>query len=82
MIFHSYKKNWGGGNIFLYLVLSVTQLSSAGKKGGDIFFLFSSECSTAQFSHLLFVSFSCCSRYVAFVELIHLSDHVDNVLKA
>ena len=37
-------------------------------------FNFKPECGTAQLSHLLIVLFSCCSRYVAFFELIHLND--------
>ena len=38
-----------------------------------------SEGETAQPSLLLFAFFSCCSRYVTFVELIHLNDLLDNV---
>ena len=34
---------------------------------------------TAQLSHLLFILYSSCSRYVAFVELIRLDDLLDNV---
>ena len=37
-----------------------------------------SEGCTTQLSHPLFVSFSGCNRYVAFVELIHLNDLNDN----
>ena len=37
-----------------------------------------SECSIAQLRLSLFILFSCCSRYVAFVELIHLNDLNDN----
>ena len=36
--------------------------------------LIKAESSKAKFSLSLFVLFSCCSRYVAFVELIHLND--------
>ena len=42
-------------------------------------FLFFSECGPAQYSLLLLVFHSCCSRYVAFVELIHLEDLLDDV---
>ena len=39
-----------------------------------------SECGTAKLSLPLFVLFSCCSRYVAFVDLINLNDLlVDNI---
>ena len=38
-----------------------------------------SECGTAQLSLPLFVLCSCCSRYVVFVELIHLNDLLDNI---
>ena len=37
------------------------------------------ECGTAQFSLSLFVLFPRCSRYFAFVKLIHLNDFLDNV---
>ena len=37
------------------------------------------ELGQAQLNHSLFVLCSCCSRYVAFVELIHLNDLLDNV---
>ena len=40
---------------------------------------FGSECSTDQLSLSLFVLLSKCSRYVAFVELIHLNDLLDDV---
>ena len=58
------------------------QFSQKNGGGGIFFSLSNSEYGTAQFSHPLFVSISCCSRYVAFVELIHLNDLIDNVLKA
>ena len=35
-----------------------------------------SECGTAKFSLPFFVLFSCCSRYVVFVGLIHIDDHI------
>ena len=38
-----------------------------------------SKCGTAQIRLLLFVFYSCCNRYVAFVELIHLNDLLDDV---
>ena len=38
-----------------------------------------SECGTAQLSLSLFILFSYCSRYVAFVKLINLNDLLDDV---
>ena len=52
------------------------------EKNCDHFLLFNSACGTAKLSHPLFVLFSCCTRYVAFFELIHLNDLIDNFLKA
>ena len=40
---------------------------------------FKSESDTAQLSLSLFVLLYCCSRYVAFVELIHHNDLLDDV---
>ena len=37
------------------------------------------ECGTTQLSLLLFVLFSYCSKYSAFVKLAHLDDVLDNV---
>ena len=42
-------------------------------------FLFFSKWGPAQFSLSLFVLYSGCSRYIAFVELIHLDDLLDDV---
>ena len=42
-------------------------------------FSFFPECGTTQFSLVLFVLYSCCSRSVAFVKLIHLNDLLDDV---
>ena len=45
--------------------------------GGDICLNLIS--SVVQFSHPLFFLFSCISRYVTFVKLMHLNDLSDNV---
>ena len=48
---------------------------------GYFLFWFNSECGTAKLSHPLFVFFDCSSRYVAFMELIHLKDFIDNPIR-
>ena len=48
-------------------------------KTGIILISYNSEFGTAQLSLLLCVLYFCSSRYVAFVELIHLNDLLDDV---
>ena len=43
-------------------------------RGQFILIQFKSVCGTVKLSLSLFVLFSCCSCYVAFVKLIHLND--------